>query len=239
MVSHLHFGVYVSLQVSSGVLTCTILLGTSISVFGTLTQGVKTPIVSSYSLDGGSKLLYSAPLNQTDVTYHNTFYNSPSVPLGLHSLAVQLEDVGAGGIFWLDYMTYTIPRADDTLPSTSAVIPETSHTLANSSAANSVTGNDIPIGVLVPAIIVPICVTLIFMLVGVWWIVKRRRAEWYRVVSELASPRSEHRACKFVDNVLVCVTSDSRFSTGIWKYNVALFYPGWVAGCAKTVVSQW
>lgn len=208
-------------------------------MFGTLTQGVKTPIVSSYSLDGGSKLLYSAPPNQTDVTYHNAFYKSPSVPLGIHSLAVQLEDVGAGGIFWLDYMTYTIPRADDTLPSTSAVIPETSHTSVNSSATNSVTGNDIPIGVLVPAIIVPICVTLMLMLVGVWWIVKRRRADWDRVVSELTSPRSEHRTCKSVRNVPVWVTSDSHFSARIWKFNVALFYPGWSAGCAKTVVSQW
>ncbi|KAI0342950.1 hypothetical protein BDW22DRAFT_1218868 [Trametopsis cervina] len=95
--------------------------GTSIQVLGSIgtTAGDGMP-VTSYVLDDGEPTTYTAP-ETSKTTFRQTFYTSPQLSDGEHSLTVNL--ISNGSTYWLDYFAVTQNKAS--LPSSSSVLATT------------------------------------------------------------------------------------------------------------------
>lgn len=174
-------------------------IGTSISVYGTIGPNatVSGPLRSTYTLENGSST-YTAS-STPDVQYHQLFYKSPDVPDGMHTLQVTIDDAGPSRTYFLDYITYDIIAASN---ATSSVAPSsTSPYITPTQSLQSSSVNTGPqIGVLVPAIVVPVCVTLLFVLACVWWLLRRHSRDAGHVESSQPPPpdvRSEYRQYSF------------------------------------------
>lgn len=161
--------------------------GTSISVYGTIGPNatVSGPLRSTYTLENGSST-YTAS-STPDVQYHQLFYKSPDVPDGMHALQVTIDDAGPSRTYFLDYITYDIIAASN---ATSSVAPSsTSPSITPTQSLQSSSVNNGPqIGVLVPAIVVPVCVTLLFVLACVWWLLRRHSRDAGHVESSQPPP---------------------------------------------------
>lgn len=95
--------------------------GTYIQVIGSIgtTAGDGMP-VTSYVLDDGEPTTYTAP-ETSKTTFRQTFYTSPQLSDGEHSLTVNL--ISNGSTYWLDYFAVTQNKAS--LPSSSSVLATT------------------------------------------------------------------------------------------------------------------
>ncbi|KAI0336522.1 hypothetical protein GY45DRAFT_1315911 [Cubamyces sp. BRFM 1775] len=90
--------------------------GTSIAVYGSVApaDGADPP-VSVYSVDGGSPTSFSAPqvLHRADAVQ---FFTSDPLPLGTHTLTINVTSASPIAPYYLDYLQYTT-YAPPTLPS--------------------------------------------------------------------------------------------------------------------------
>ncbi|KAH9854225.1 hypothetical protein C2E23DRAFT_884323 [Lenzites betulinus] len=104
--------------------------GSNISVFGSVvdSQG-NDPPVSIFRVDGGSPTTFTAP--QTTVREDNVlFFSSPALPLGNHTLTVNITRASRFAPFYLDYLQYS---TDVLLLNTSSTpLPPTTITASNS-----------------------------------------------------------------------------------------------------------
>ncbi|KAI0343700.1 hypothetical protein BDW22DRAFT_1428250 [Trametopsis cervina] len=77
--------------------------GTSVQVIGTIgSTGTDGTPTTSYSLDDNPATPYTAPKNPGSTLYNQTFFTSPTLPDGGHSLKVTL--LSNNSYFWLDYL---------------------------------------------------------------------------------------------------------------------------------------
>ncbi|CAA7269960.1 unnamed protein product [Cyclocybe aegerita] len=84
--------------------------GSSVAVYGTVgTNDILA--VSSYTIDGGSPVNYTAPRVSSN-QYRHLFFQSPTLPRGTHTLVIQtlVDD----GYYWLDFLTVTSEVATST-----------------------------------------------------------------------------------------------------------------------------
>ncbi|CAA7262667.1 unnamed protein product [Cyclocybe aegerita] len=81
--------------------------GTSVSVYGTVTVNASLYPTSSYTIDGGEPVFYTPqrPEDRSREMYRTPFFRSPELSAGRHTLVIRNEV--DGGLYWLDYLTYT------------------------------------------------------------------------------------------------------------------------------------
>jgi len=82
--------------------------GTGIAVYGTIAGGIRVGApISTYSIDGGTPVEYEADAGLS-VQYSVLFFESPTLPLGEHTLAI--TNAGAADApFYLDMIAVTPP----------------------------------------------------------------------------------------------------------------------------------
>lgn len=178
---------------------------------------VSGPLRSTYTLENSSST-YTAS-STPHVQYHQLFYKSPNVPDGIHTLQVSIDDAGQSRTYFLDYITY------DVIPP-----PNTTSSIASSSTSpsstptqplqSSFTRGGPQISVLVPAIVVPVCVTLLFVLACVWWLLRRHTRGPGNAESSRPPPdvRSEYRPSIFAGDM--CSSHPARVPE-----HITPFYP--------------
>ncbi|KAG6836976.1 hypothetical protein H0H93_016929 [Arthromyces matolae] len=118
--------------------------GTSVAVYGTVARLATSqiPVTSTYSLDGGDAVEYSATPSQV-VQYRQLFFLASNLSYGKHTLFITCTT--ANGNFWLDYLqvgdNHGLPVADSiatvTQPGASSSTTVISTTTSNSSASTS------------------------------------------------------------------------------------------------------
>ena len=103
------------------------ILGTSVSVWGTISNVGNAPI-SSYCIDGGAEEIYNATLSQI-IQYQRPFFQSTPLTLASHTLVITILTEDA--FFFLDYILVTPDiTASSSTPSTLSPYFYTSSTLA-------------------------------------------------------------------------------------------------------------
>ncbi|KIP07483.1 hypothetical protein PHLGIDRAFT_118062 [Phlebiopsis gigantea 11061_1 CR5-6] len=108
--------------------------GTGVGVVGaTAPVGDKEPPISTYVIDGGSPVTYTAPTNITATLFSQTFFLQQSLSASEHTLVINVTRASDAAPFLLDYIGY-VPLSNTT-NSTSA----TSSSLPSSSAASTST----------------------------------------------------------------------------------------------------
>jgi hypothetical protein len=97
------------------VVTDTMLSGTSVAVFGTITSLSVSPInpASTYRIDGSEHATFS-PTEDNSIHYRQQFFSSPPLASGSHTLVITFN-VNDGYLF-LDYIQFT--PSSNTSPTT-------------------------------------------------------------------------------------------------------------------------
>jgi hypothetical protein len=115
-----------------------ILLGTSISVYGTIPANANPLSVIDFAIDSGQNTRYTAPIVTSLFGRHTLLYSTSGLSQGPHNLTINAVN---STHWWLDYLIYS--SSSDASPTT----PGTSSGAALSS------GNSIPTGVVAGVVI--------------------------------------------------------------------------------------
>ncbi|KAG6819822.1 hypothetical protein H0H93_008232 [Arthromyces matolae] len=103
---------------------------TFIAVFGT----IGAPAQSTYAIDGTILLKLTSPDDLSDIHYQQTFFTSPQLSPGQHTLVI--TSLLASAPLWIDYLEYTSVAVGSLKPPT-ASDPSTTTTSKSSSSPSS------------------------------------------------------------------------------------------------------
>ena len=152
--------------------------GTSISVYGSIPPN--DTAVSAYAIDLSSPVSYTNP-NVTQYASHQLFYKSPDLPDGTHTLTVSVPN-STIGLPWtpmyFDYLTYIPSSSGNASSSTTSSTGSVPSSTVPSGATVSGHKSDLKsanLGVIIPAVLVPILVSVLLLCFG-WWLYRRRKS---------------------------------------------------------------
>lgn len=129
--------------------------------------------VSSYTLDGASPVVFTAPSNITNTQYSQTFFLQQSLsPSSEHTLVINVTRTSSAAPFLYDYIGY-IPLSSPTASSSVSI----SSSLPSASASSSGNGNSkssTPVGAIVGGVIGGVALLVAIVFGGLFLRSKRR-----------------------------------------------------------------
>ncbi|KAJ6459718.1 hypothetical protein C8R47DRAFT_131657 [Mycena vitilis] len=165
--------------------------GTGITVFGSVppSNATNAPPTAAYSIDGGTPVITAQPLASTTIPNQPLFFAS-GLPLGTHSLFVNVTDVQSASPFSVDYFILNLKptavpspsAAASPSPSASAISPQKAIASSESKSAAGGTALRVVAGVLGSVIFILLCILAFFIV-----ILRRRRRRQLRSKSMQSS----------------------------------------------------
>ena len=148
------------------------LAGTSVWVYGSVSQSSSTQnstTVSTYQVDGGSTVTYTAPVSHTSDLIFQEFFKSTPLEHGQHFLLITVTEAEPSAKYWLDYFVYNPGGAISfSSPSTSSADSASSVThLSPDSSRTSHGGVDD--GTIAAAVVGGVFGVLLLIAGILWW----------------------------------------------------------------------
>lgn len=184
--------------------------GTGVGVVGaTAPVDGNEPPVSTYVIDGGSPVTYTAPSNITATLFSQTFFLQQSLSASEHTLVINVTRASDAAPFLLDYIGY-IPLSNTTnsTSATSSSLPSSSAASTSTPSTSSVSSKlTTPVGAIVGGTIGGVALIVITIL-GILLLRSRRRggrAYFYGAerTSDMLDP-GEHNTRSEQSSVIDC-----------------------------------